>query len=880
MSQDAAALAALSTKTRSEISYFELVVLRFSGQAQPCFLCVGRHAIFLVRRSLGGLYPSEQAGEVRYAHVERILEDSQSWTDFLIVMGKGRPTDWQDGKLFVVSEHRVRLLDQLTVAWQTDHACRLGKVGKLSRSKHALRQEPQSGLLQVRPFKGYQQVVHEGYSFLLPDSYIDRAGSAHSNDTTVFVDEKREMEVTLHVTEPVPLADLEANGRDHVRWVALEGNHILRERHHPVVVVRNAFRLKKMNLTNDLACWTGWELYLKTRSSAIFTMFLRRQFVPPMMDAAQDITVTVTCSLHLFSDGILNEQEVLQEACMAADSAAPLAGNCTVYQTLYRDMIQAKLDALLYSEEALTWLQSSLSLRPAPEQEARVFLKSVLKILQEENALTSPTLLNEIGDAIPIELDPMNVPRQMQKKFPGGGSMSEEVLGSNDPLANAWIARVARYFAHCVDGVLLGKQFTIHELTGPSLVTRLSRQRIEEVISFILHLRPKDMTRAYVPMDIRELLHDPKALLDYTFNERIMQSLLEWGWLAKRLSNSTEGYDSISLDYAKLLSQLLMLGSVSVNLKAAICRQLMAVSKGRHQHFSVILPALVGTLHHHSLYLKTYATVTLVNMTGGEGKETAQNTVMGMDVTPICIEHIRAAVDDDLTRYTLLLLTNLSKSAHHRNVMQHHGAMKVVKQMLSNCPAMPSKFEMLAELVSVIGQFCNDDTMWHEFCDGVGSGGADRLLELFYSSPPGSKLRSKMMFALRQVCSRQSFSAPSSVDKLVIGEVIPSVVADLADSAEEIKNGSDVDLDSVTNGIFLLCTLSMVKDNVKKMSDLELDSVLSQLMMSRLGRMDSTRDRLQQLLSRVASHPRMDEEKKNAQGSAMVSATRRSTTRQ
>jgi len=606
---------------------------------------------------------------------------------------------------------------------------------------------------------------------------------------------------------------------------------------------------------------------MNSETSAIVAIFVRRQYVPPLLDAAQDLAVILTCPVHILLEGIMTEHELLVEARNCADSIAPQVRDCTQHQTLYREMIQAKLDALLYNEDALSWMDSSLGLvpsmsppdpgslalrRPAPEAEAWAFLKSILTVLQEENALPNSEILAEIPENVRVDPKPMNILTPMRAK--AGGGVDDE----SNPVINAWIARVARFFGHCVDGFLLGKRFTLYELTSAFLVTEKSRQKINSVILFLLHARPKDMTQPYVPTSIRHYLHDLSFFQEYSFNDRVMQSLLELGWISKSLAKLDAPEDrsaskAMSLDYARFLAQLLMSQTSSPNLKASVCRQIISANHSQ-AHLGVLLPAVMETLNQRSLYLKTYATVTLVNLSGQN--EAVQNIIMTAGIGPMCIEHLKSQ-DDDLTHYSLVLLANITKSAYHHDLLRDHDLVDTVADVVLGSPAVPSKFQILAEVSSVVGQLCNDEKMWEALCK-ESRNMVERLLDIFSEVPAGSRVKSKVMFALRQICHRPRMLPGTS--KETIGEVIPGVLDEFLLARELIDRDQTPDLDCVSNAIFLLATLSISKKNCETMAEHQVEEALEAVMSSPLchthgplALSDSARDRLHQLWTRLSS---------------------------
>eukprot|EP00929_Paragymnodinium_shiwhaense_P078618 TRINITY_DN40770_c0_g1_i1.p1 TRINITY_DN40770_c0_g1~~TRINITY_DN40770_c0_g1_i1.p1 ORF type:complete len:887 (-),score=230.98 TRINITY_DN40770_c0_g1_i1:103-2763(-) len=873
MSTDSAALTALARITKTELRFFELVELKFSGQTtKRVFLCVGKHALYFVRRNLCSRFPSESGGEIYYAHVEQLVIDEDSTSDFVVVMkAGGHPAEWQADSLYVSSEHRSMLLDYIQVAWQTDHMWRFGRGKTLPLVYEQLnpRGRPQ-GVLQVLPWKGYKVINHNGYSLFVPDSFEQervkgRPQEKETRGTISFVDEKRGMELNVHVLPVVPLRELEvdAGGNEHLRWLADQYKQATTSHVKSAITMRDSYYVKRSNLAHDIAQWTGWELSLKGSNVAIATVLMRRQYLPPLMDTAQDMSVSVLRKVTFEDDDYSREaekqEELLQEARAAADSLAPLVRNCTQYQTLYREMIQAKLDALLFSGESMSWIKRMLGLRPAMEGKARVFLKSILKMLQDESALNNPDLMTDI-DGGPIIVatvqDPMALAHEMMMQVPG-----VETTGPEDPALNSWQVRLARYLAYCVDGGMLGTAFTLEDLCSVGLVSESCLVTMTQIIQFLLHIRNKDMTRPYRMMSAYDLLHEPHYQ-DYAFSNIVMQVLLELGWLQQSLNAASPGHhhDSkakpghanidMTVDYAQFLAQMLLIDAASANLKAAVChdllRSLSLGSKGGEQpmqvHFPVLLPALVEALRTGNVYLKTYTTATLVSMSAG--LDLAKNTLMALGIAPICSEHLRWK-DDGLIQYTLALLTNLTKSLHHRLTIKECGIVEGLMELMF-LMHMTDKGLILAELASVIGQLCNDDDIWKVIQDPSYKV-IERTVGIFHRAQTASKLRSKAMFALKQICSNP---AATEHKREVSRQIMPTVVADLGRMA---TGGADVrlDLDNAANAILLLLCLSSVADIKMAICEQGLMDIIMKLMDTTMGTLDSTRERLLQLHDRL-----------------------------
>merc|ERR1719388_85813 len=177
---------------------------------------------------------------------------------------------------------------------------------------------------------------------------------------------------------------------------------------------------------------------------------------------------------------------------------------------------------------------------------------------------------------------------------------------------------------------------------------------------------------------------------------------------------------------------------------------------------------------------------------------------MASGCAKICIEQLKSR-DDDLTQYTLVLLVNLTKSVHHRMMIKNQGVIPVLIDLLTSSYSNRFKHRVLTELASVLGQLCNDEETRKMCCEKYPV--IECLLYIFDTSPTASKIMSKTMFALKQLC------ANSGENKERVGtHVIQTVVQELGN-----KKNLDSNRDWAVNAIMLLLLLSIYKDNCKVM---------------------------------------------------------------
>lgn len=877
MSDDPKVLKALQHKTDvregCELKYFALVRFRIvkrstllsvmRGKQNTAFMAVGKKGVFFVRVNMKKLC---HGGLLTYEHFEKVLEDTDSREHFMLQLGSTRPPEcpWQ---IFVESENRATLIHHIAVCFVTDAMLRLGQLLPFPKYNASLQEGAAPAC--VLPFQDHRHIQFGDYGLFLHSKYKDVPNAVAQSSTGEYKSSD-DVTVSLHIYDPVPLAHLDALGREHIRWIALEYKQAL-TLHHKTMTLRNNMYLKKMNLSNDAAAWLCWEILLKAPDYTSMVVLLRRQYVPPMMDTVQDIAITFRRPTSSKSEK-QNEahgdefnhatMELMREAHLAADTMGPRAQS----MKLYPDIIQAKLDALLFDEDAYAWIRSRLKLRPDGEAHieryAHIFLKGILRIFRDENALAHPELWEELDQKVLLlcrnapaqyDLDPLyvcmqelEVPVEGLKPIPKAKKGAPEETERAMQI-NAWKSRVSRYLAWCVDGGLLGAKFTMHDIVQhmPS-ISKLAEQKLNKILAFLLHVRPKDLSEPWDPMQSIVYALTGMSAVECTFNDRVMQVLLELGYVQRLYDPKAAARGLMSKDCADVMLQLLQSDGASINLKSSICRQIIA-SKDAQQG-PILCPGLLTLMRSGGLFLATYASAALVNLS--QAKESVKNQLMKSGIADICLKQLKSK-DDDLILYTLMLLVHLTKLVHHREIFLQVGIVPVIHEMLNNCyKETHVKKRILTELCSVIGQMCNDDDTRarfseerHEICKVL-----LELLDnanLIHKDP--WKLKSKILFAMKQLCVGSS-DMKMKFGKSKDPDLIGSVITDL----KEWENLQYTDW--ATNAIILLVVLAINNELLRDFVDHGWGEAHKELTKSKLGEMDATRDRIAQIQARIEAH--------------------------
>jgi len=672
-------------------------------------------------------------------------------------------------------------------------------------------------LLKVEPFKGYEEDFrHRGYTFFLRQGFKPRAGLRTGNfihdDGWEVNYQARTMQVpagvqvTAHVSDPETLMEISKSrtGGEDIRTVANRYKKDLTCHLDQFYMLVNGPYMKKMNRAGDIAVWDGWEFFIRAQDYSFGCVVLRREFIPPLCDSAQVITILLRCP----SRGIDHEMcEVLIDECrFVADSLAPVAQA----KQVYTEFIQARLDSLQCTEEAYRWFEGTLGLKPLHKTPAALkFVKSILKkmdqggVLQDETILDSPILQD-----VALVHDPMMVCEEML-------SDAEALLGNEekkvrDERRNAWFQRISKYLAFCVDGGILGERFTLGTFLQGMMRGAGDSRELRKVLEFMLHLLPRgergDFANKWSTslISLAQLLHEPQNFGKYSFNRIVLRCMVQEDFLKhewRRINKSS------SILYETLLANLLTNPELGLSLKTLICRQILENTSTKdwsmldvEAQIRILVPALLEVTQGSSVALASCATAALVNLSCG--KDVAKNMLVHAGALKLCMTQLKSK-DDDLTLYTLYLLVNLTKTAHHRAIVVREGGVPLLVELLTSSYQNVRKQKILTEIASVIGQLCNDEdsrtVMSEDFPVVI------CLLWINEQAPMNTKVKAKVLFALRQL-------AVFGPNKIKIGQTAISNVI------EQISAAKPKYIDCLMNAVMLLLMLSPVRTNIRLMT--------------------------------------------------------------
>lgn len=857
---DRGVLAAISERCDAEIRFFDLVQLRYTNRTRKAFLCVGKHGIFvLIRPRLVLVNESELHFEI----IDKFVEDADNESDIVVVLTKNRPPLWTGDQLWIRTFQRDLLLKYIQVAWCTDRMYRYGRVALFPRYRNTFSESvwEEKSMLQscrkVHPFLEFQEMSYGGYTFFLADSFKDRATATATEDTGNYID-ARGFEVTIHIHEALPVVSLPEIGQESIKATAAQYRRTLTERSRHYDMMIDDYYNKKMNLTDDPCSWTGWQILCATPEAYTMVILLRRNYSSALMDLSQDLAVVFRITTADMRENDLQHYHVVHECCIAADSLGP----DTRIHSCYRDLIQYKLDALLFDEDSYTWLQYRLKVQPSILPKCKSFVKTLLKLIDSAGCLRDKELIFEIGEKVPVEENPITVLNWIVRN--GEGFDLYDIKSPEQlRLQHRWQQRVARYLAFLLDGNLLAGKFKLADLA--SVVGALGPdgdQIVRQILEFLLHVRSRDWTEPFAGSFLSKVTaRTPTASIIY--NDAAMEALLECGYVGRLFPHDNEE------GYIRFISLLLRSPSSSSALKLSIFRQILQAASGssattqaflgkQQQNFLMgVVPSLVYLLKATaksplapidtmtgSPFLTSLAVVVLVTLSAGNMAVKA--LLLNAGIARVVVSQIRVA-DGELRQYCVKLSINLTKTSLQRQRFISAGLLPTLADILIeeyNSPQQQT-VQLVYEIAALIGQLANEPTARTELLTRYPV--LDCLFYLFHNSIPHSVGRSRIIFAIRQL-GCQNWQTRQRVGLHVLG----TILQDIRNVKMLLASPSPVDY--AKQCLSLLLTVALYKPYCANLQDSDIQAIIKELVESL--NVSSIVDKAQQLEVRVAKNVR------------------------
>jgi hypothetical protein len=357
-----------------------------------------------------------------------------------------------------------------------------------------------------------------------------------------------------------------------------------------------------------------------------------------------------------------------------------------------------------------------------------------------------------------------------------------------------------------------------------------SDRLIRSVIHYLLHTsHVQDWGASKVPL--WQILSKPEQILNYSFNENVLSILISDAFIVREIKQKVPAAGSASHDsevaYAMILAAILQNRNAGLPLRTLVCRHmiesisLQGDSEIVANKVDAVIPPVLSVLDTRNLNLRICATATLVNFSCNcLDVKVAIFKLGGVEM----LLHNLKGKDDELQLHTLKVLVNLTKLKDHRAVVVERGLLPLLVDILtSSYRDLAYNKKILIELFCVIGQLCNDERSRFQFVDDFPV--VDCLLWIFDASDPYTNLRSKLLFALRQICGQLCRLGPNSFDlaplglildqqtKLKVGShIIRAAMAELGMAKPQFE-------DCAMNLVLLLTVLGSVGFNAKRIKE-------------------------------------------------------------
>ncbi|OII75214.1 hypothetical protein cand_003690 [Cryptosporidium andersoni] len=672
---------------------------------------------------------------------------------------------------------------------------------------------------EIKEFNGYRRYEYEGYFFFARKGFENKATQIYYSHTGSYVSFNG-VEITIYIYPSLSLHNKKpgiTNLRNNkaankslpnatstvgsLQNVALEYIRFLLSSSidRRYIVYKNNYYSKKMNLSDDISTWIGWEIYLKTSKKAIACILLRRSYIPPTLDSYQDIAVIYSCYYNDMKKYNITDRDLLRECRQSADTFSPISQ----HHTWYLEIVQSQLDTLLYDESSYLWIGSHMKLYPIFRESAKHFLKSILLMLKNANTLVDMELLDDINhldrsgsskyDLNSYDIDeskglletfedPLKFINETLVNLPGIDVFSKDE--SERRKLHLFEVRFARYLSFCIDGGLLGTRFVLEDLVAAvGLAEPKIDIKLRQVLDYLLHVRSKNIDEPYKQISLVKLLEDPSFVRNYYFIPSVMARFVSSGYCARLVPAGNE------ILYVEFLANLLVLpmessfGSKS-QLRIVILQQILHATKSPSKHdyyicaIPLIVEILIGDVKVNDNIAARYAAACLLNLCFSN--DNIKEKMMTCGISYAIIQRLSVRDDDQLTILCLSLAINLTKIPSHRRTFISDGILTIIadifheeamyinsQNLLTNILSSSitgeetqdfspknEQLNLLSVLLGLIGQLLNEDDVRKLFITKWCI--MDYMLFLFHeleiNIQSNPEIICKLLFCLKQLC--------------------------------------------------------------------------------------------------------------------------------
>lgn len=705
---------ALKEKFKVFIKYFTQAVhigIEAKSFRMPLILCVCKHSIAFIDCEFNSLL-----GEVFFAHLQKVIEQEDYSGDILRFEFSDNRSTGMPKKMTLILTEKLTFLKHLKCSWETDYMWRLSKVKQLRiyQEKFDMRQYKKEILfytdkdIYLMPPNYAYKTDYKGYAFFvencLKESEVPSEFSGEEENQKYVLNVKI-MEVQL--VEKMH-SDLRTSAENYAEKIVQEGNEY-------AYFVNNPY-IKKSNLVMDISKWEGWEVGLLTTSGVISVIFLRRKFIPPLMDSGQDFIIQCV--------GGENSKHFCSET---ADSIYTLG----MSNETYKPVLEKKCEALIMNDETIEYYQKKFKIEPSKIFYAYQLLACLLTIIEKQlNESKLKKLLEDIRK-VPKSKSPI----QNAEKIDDPTGILEEFFRSCllEPGSRGykiWCKKVCRYLAYCLDGGLMQNRISLKDILTYLMKLKFENKEVfgaKIVITRLLNVNDEENNEEFDDLHTAilkvletsgftydELFGTTKKLSprvyeatkSWVFNQNVMIALIETGYLRKELETNNLG----NL-YSKLFVYILQHKSCSLKLKLEICK----ISTNIQEQddigiLKILLPHLFDIYVSKNYTMATEAAISLVNLTynNRENKQFLFSCREGIINRLSC-------KDNKLICLSILLLINLSSDQARKKVISKECRDALIKIIVGS-KVVKQNDEVISKCFQILAIFAKDHSNAEHFC--------------------------------------------------------------------------------------------------------------------------------------------------------------------
>ncbi|SBS96315.1 conserved Plasmodium protein, unknown function, partial [Plasmodium malariae] len=493
----------------------------------------------------------------------------------------------------------------------------------------------------IQPFIGYRKIVFDDYFFFMHKSFQNF--TTVSSESAFYVD-YRGIEICIKIDDKKSMIELEQTADSNFYQLARNHlNFLINDMKLPLVIRRN-FYYKKMNLSDDLAKWAGYEIYLKNETHTIVCIIFRRTCKNKNEKKKFDVT-----DKHLFD-----------EVYVVANSITPN----DVHNTYYANLIQVQVDALIYSPEIYEFFETSIKIKPSYFDYIKMFLKSMLIILKEGDVVISSDILNFLGEDTKVERNLEYLLNVILNQISGVNLL--DTHKSERTKVNRLLHRLSEYLIFCLDAGFLSHKYNIADLiNGAIAISRDNKMAMDNIISFFLHVREKDYVKGYESSCLELLQENDNldielgSLLDsnnYSVNDFFLFYLHQCGYINKYFCYKNDD------NYKKIIAYILKYG-INIKIKKKICKNLLVFSNDYKNKYYALMNSIISFLSNNSDHKNLCQLIlsTLINITNENNK--LKECLLKLNISMIS-NFLILSNDYDIINKIVLLYINLSKEEY------------------------------------------------------------------------------------------------------------------------------------------------------------------------------------------------------------------------